>query len=133
MITRRDRAEFPGHTPFLPVNTGYRCIFVLALLFLTLGYGWRGFSQTTVLTEGFETVFPGAWSTGDTNASGTPAYWKDVSAFGTVGAHSGNWKGYCAGIGFGGTTANPLYQNNMGAFMTQSVNLAGFSGANLGF
>jgi len=67
----------------------------------------------TVLSEGFEGSFPGSWSVGDANSSGTPAYWDDVdSAFGGEGTHSGSWKGYCADIGNAGTTTSPLYQNN---------------------
>src|SRR5512141_2607738 len=90
--------------------------------------------QTTLLTEGFEGAFPGNWSTGDANATGTPAYWKDEpNTFGTLSAHTGSWKGYCAGIGFGGTSTAPLYQNYMQGFMSQTVNLAGYSGANLSF
>src|SRR5262249_41877785 len=111
-----------------------RQFFLIVFLVLTLGSRWCAFAQTNILTEGFEGAFPATWSTGDANTNGTPAYWKDEGpGFGTVAAHTGNWKGYCAGIGFGGTTANPVYQINMAAFMTHSVSLAGYTGANLGF
>ncbi len=91
-------------------------------------------AQTTLLFEGFEGAFPGSWSTGDANPNGTPAYWKDEpNTFGTVVAHTGSWKGYCAGIGFGGTTANPTYQNYMQAYMSQAINFAGYTGANVSF
>jgi hypothetical protein len=135
MNTRRILADLrPGLTSFSLKSSGCKCQSLLLVFVLLLGSSWIAFGQTVVLTEGFEGVFPGLWSTGDANASGTPAYWKDEGVgFGSVAAHTGNWKGYCAGIGFGGTTANPLYQTNMQAFMTHSVNLAGFTGANLGF
>jgi hypothetical protein len=91
-------------------------------------------AAVTILTEGFEGAFPGAWSTGDANASGTPAYWKDVTgSFGSGGSHSGGWKGYCAGNGFGGTSASPTYQNSMAAYMSQSFDLTGYTLAQLTF
>ena len=87
------------------------------------------FAQTTntVVSEGFEATFPGTWSTGDANTNGTAAYWKDVNnslGTNTGGAHSGSWKGYCAGIGYGGTTANPTYQNSMSAYMSRTIDLS---------
>ena len=87
----------------------------------------------TLVSEGFEGAFPGSWSTGDANVSGTPAYWKNVSAFGTVGVHSGSWKGYCAGNGYGGTTANPTYQNYMSAYMSRTIDFTGYTVATLSF
>jgi len=89
-------------------------------------------AQTTLLSEGFEGAFPGVWSVSD---PGAPAvYWKDVyTAFGTVPAHTGSWKGYCAGIGYGGTSSNPTYTNNMTDAMSRTVNLSGYTGANLSF
>ena len=90
-------------------------------------------AQTTLLSEGFEGAFPGiSWSVGDLPVPGV--YWEDVNnSVGTVTAHSGNWKGYCAGVGHGGTAANPTYTNYMTAFMSRSINLAGYSAANLSF
>src|SRR5262245_27353820 len=92
-------------------------------------------AQTTVWFEGFEFVFPdGTESVGDSNPSGTPAYWDDVNeAFGGEGTHTGGWKGYCAGTGNAGTPAAPLYQPFMAAFLSRNVNLAGYTGANLRF
>ena len=89
----------------------------------------------TLVSEGFEGAFPGTtWTVGDSNLSGGSVYWDDVNtAFGTVGVHSGSWKGYCAAIGFGGTTANPTYQTNMGAYMSRPINLTGFGFAQLSF
>src|SRR5260221_2956584 len=75
-------------------------------------------SQTTILSEDFEGAFPGAWSLGDSNPSGTTAYWKDVNlmSFGTPPIHgSGSYAGYCAGVGYGGTMLSPVYQNSMDA------------------
>jgi len=93
-----------------------------------------GLTQTTVLFEGFEGAFPGFWVVGDSNAVAPTAYWDDVdSAFGGEGAHTGNWKGYCAGFGFAGSSANPLYQTNMTAVMTHTINLTPYPYANLRF
>jgi hypothetical protein len=94
-------------------------------------------ADVTILSEGFEGTFPGGngWSVGDANATGTPAYWEDEpsAGFGSVTAHTGNWKGYCAGIGFAGTAASPIYQNNMRAYMEKSLNFSGYFGATLLF
>ena len=93
------------------------------------------FAQTTILSEGFEGAFPGeAWLVGDANVTGTYATWNDVnSTFGGEGVHSGGWKGYCAGVGYAGTTTSPLYQNNMDAYMANSINLSGYDSATLTF
>ncbi len=89
-------------------------------------------AQTTLLSESFEGAFPGSWSTGDPTQPAV--YWKDVpNTLGTVTAHTGTWKGYCAGIGYSGTAANPTYTNNMTSFMSRSLSLAGYTGANLDF
>ncbi|MBI5384444.1 MAG: hypothetical protein HZA90_07120 [Verrucomicrobia bacterium] len=91
-------------------------------------------AQVTNLFEGFEGTFPGAWSVGDANASGTPAYWGRVdSAFGGEGTHAGSYKGYCAGVGYAGTTSAPVYVTNMTATMSRSVNLAVCTNAQLSF
>src|SRR5881397_1201316 len=94
------------------------------------------FSQVTVFSEDFEGSFPasGGWTTGDDDPFGPTAYWNTVdSAFGGEGAHSGNRKAYCAGFGFGGSTANPNYQSDMIAFMSRSINLSGYSASSLSF
>jgi hypothetical protein len=95
-----------------------------------------GLAQTAVLIEGFETAFPeyNGWSVGDANPAGSYAYWNDVDInFGGEGAHTGNWKGYCAGFGFGGSSASPIYQNEMAAFMEKTIDLRGYSAATLRF
>src|SRR5688572_12792553 len=94
----------------------------------------RRLHLTTVLYEDFEGVFPGGngWSVGDSNAAGVSAYWDDVAeGFGIGSVHSGGgaWKGYCAGFGYTGTTAAPRYRDSMTAYMSKTVNLAGFSTA----
>jgi lysyl oxidase len=92
--------------------------------------------QVTILSETFEGSFPAdnGWTVGDADPTGTPAYWDDVhSSFGGEGAHDGAWKGYCAGIGYGGTSANPVYQDSMRAFMRRSIDLTGYAGAELRF
>ena len=109
---------------------------LLLLLLLVLEQPLR--AQTTVLFEGFEGNFPAdnGWSVGDDNPSGTPAFWDDVnSTFGGAGTHSGGWKGYCAGstYPFNSSEPNPVYQNDMTAFMQRSVDLTGFVSAQLSF
>jgi len=105
-----------------------------AVLGLALILAGSARSQTTLLSEGFEGVFPGAWSIGDSNAGSGLVYWRDVnSAFGTVAPHTGNWKGYCAGYSNGVAVSVAQYTNNMDAYMMRSVNFAGYSGANLSF
>ena len=92
-------------------------------------------AQVTLVAEGFEGEFPGAWSVGDANPNGVPAYWDDVNGdtFGTPFPHSGDWSGYCAGIGYAGDDLSPSYQSYMAAYMRRSVNLAGVTGATLSF
>jgi hypothetical protein len=105
-----------------------------ATLCLALAMAMSAGAQTTLLFEGFEGIFPTAngWTTGDAPVPAT--YWKDVyTTFGTVSAHSGSWKGYCAGIGYGGTSTSPTYVNNMNAFMSKSLDFTPYSGANLTF
>lgn len=96
-------------------------------------------AQTIRLFEGFEGAFPqdNAWAVGDANPDGlTNPYWEDVNAsFGDEGTHSGDRKGYCAGTAypFGSAEPSPFYEDYMDAFMSKSVNLAGFTAANLTF
>lgn len=93
-------------------------------------------AQITILTEGFEGAFPGgnAWSVGDANPASGIAHWDDKDAdFGGEGAHSGGWKGYCAGYGYGGTIPAPTYQNDMVAYMERPIGLAGLTAATLRF
>ena len=94
-------------------------------------------AQVTNLFEGFEGNFPedNGWSVGDSPPLGSPAYWNDVYyTFGTVHtAHSGNWKGYCAGTGYNGSTAAPLYTNYMTTYMSKTLDLKGYSSVTLSF
>ena len=111
-------------------------------MFISMVFGFvflfveRSRGQTTILSEGFEGAFPGTWSLGDSNPSGTTAYWKGVnlSSFGNPPIHgTGSWAGYCAGIGYGGTTLNPTYQNAMDAYMSRIINLSGYNNASFSF
>ena len=96
---------------------------------------WLSAQVTNILvSEGFEGAFPGLWSRGDGNTNGPPAYWNAKnSSFGTVDVHSGSWKGYCAGIGYGGTTANSTYTNDMSAYMSRRIDLTGYTLPTLSF
>lgn len=88
----------------------------------------------TNLFDGFETGLTNAWSVGDSNAVGTTAYWGVVnSAFGGEGVHGGTNKLYCAGVGFAGTTAAPLYQNSMTAYLQRTVDLTNYTTATVSF
>ena len=92
-------------------------------------------AQVMLLFEGFEEVFPGAWSVGDANDEGDEAFWRDVdlNSFGTPPLHSGDWAGYCAGNGFGGFPLAPSYQSDMAAYMRRNLDLTGLTGATLSF
>lgn len=92
--------------------------------------------QTIILSEDFQGAFPGSWSVGDSNSSGTSAYWKDrMVPFGSIGQGSdgSTWIGYCAGNGYGGSSSSPIYQDYMDAYMSRTVNLSGYGTANLTF
>ena len=119
----------------LVVKLLWRRVVPFLCLLLACAAGPRGFAQTTVMFEGFEGAFPGLfWSVGDSNAANGLVYWNDVdAAFGGQAPHTGSWKGYCAGFGFGGTTANPTYQNSMTSTMARTINLAPYTRANLRF
>lgn len=87
-----------------------------------------------ILSEGFESTFPGAWTVGDTNPLGIEAYWGNVqSGFGLESPHSGRWMGYCAGIGYGENVRTPTYQDEMSATLQQRIDLTGYSSATLSF
>jgi hypothetical protein len=103
-------------------------------------------AQTVLLNEDFEgywTIsggfplyhsFPSGWSVGDSNLTAGLAYWDDVNAdFGSVAPHDGLRKGYCAAVGYTGTTNAPRYTNYMQAYMTRSVSLTNHPRANLSF
>ncbi len=111
---------------------GAFCFLLSAIIALSFARDAR--AQATLYNEGFEGTFPGAWTVGDSNASSGLVYWDDVlSSFGSGGVHSGSRKGYCAGIGFIGPSATPRYTNNMQAVMSRTINLTGFTGANVEF
>ena len=91
---------------------------------------------SVVLFEGFEGNFPASngWSVGDGNPLGSTAYWDDVdSAYGGEGVHSGTRKGYCAGVGASGGSTSPHYPSYMDAYMYRTIDLSGYSNANLSF
>ncbi len=90
---------------------------------------------TPLISEGFEGIFPGAWSVGDLNASGVPAFWDDVNAaFGGEAPHTGGWKGYCAGSAYpSGVAANPVYNDSMLAYMDRPFDYTGYERAQLTF
>jgi hypothetical protein len=93
-------------------------------------------AQTTVLSEGFEGAFPGAWTVVDNDPLDGLYTWRDVNSdFGSEATHSGSWKGYCAGTRYApfATELNPVYTNNMAAVMSQSINLAPYVSAQLSF
>jgi hypothetical protein len=92
-------------------------------------------SQTTVFFEGFEGSFPSTnWVVGDLNANGEDAFWDDVDlSFGTPFPRSGEWMGYCAGVGFAGSRAAPYYQSFMHAVMERTVVLTDATSATLTF
>ena len=107
-----------------------------ALLAFWLGWAGGARAQTTVLSEGFEGAFPSVngWSIGDGVTNAGLVYWNDVNnAFGGVSARTGNWKGYCAGTGNAGTVDAPRYTNYMDAYMSNTLTLAAYTGANLTF
>jgi hypothetical protein len=89
--------------------------------------GW-----TLIFKEDFEFGFGdgiNGWSVGYDPAS-TNAYWDDVdSAFGGEGTWSGNYKGYCAGVGYSGSASTPSYLNDMDAYMSRTVDLTDYDDA----
>ena len=112
-----------------------RHLAILAALCVLLG-GLNGRAQTVLLYEGFEGNFPAdnGWSVGDSNLLNGLVYWDDVyTTFGSVAAHTGAWKGYCAALSNGAPVAVAGYANNMQAYASKSFNFAGYTGANLGF
>ena len=103
-------------------------------LALTIQPASVAYTTNVIFSEGFETNFPSGWQVGDANASGTPAYWAAVSSpFGGVTAPDGSRMGYCAGVGYGGTSASPAYQNNMTAYLQRTFDLSGSSAVTLTF
>lgn len=116
------------------MNSAKRWLASFGLL-LTCATAVMGQANPTVFSEGFEGVFPSsAWQADDRNRSTGLAYWGVVnSGFGGITAHAGNGMVYCAGIGYNGTAANPLYRNNMQACLQRTVDLSNYSAASLSF
>jgi subtilisin family serine protease len=116
-----------------PSHSRFRHLTKLALALILLSHATAP-AQVAILSDGFEGVFPGSWSVGDADPEGDAAYWADVDvSFGTPPPHSGNWSGYCAGVGFAGLSSAPFYQDSMLAYLQRSVNLSGLSSATLTF
>ncbi len=120
-----------------PKRIGFASSLEACLMALTIVFASTLIANAdTILSEDFQGAFPGSWAVGDSNASGTPAYWKDVSVpFGTIGraADDSSWIGYCAGYGYGGSSSSPTYQDNMDGYMSRTINLSGYSNATLTF
>ena len=76
--------------------------------------------STTILSEGFEGVFPGAWSVNTSQGRN----WDDTSRR----AYTGGWSAHC---GDGAPTNN--YLNNMSNYMQRTVNLSSYDTATLSF
>ncbi len=90
-------------------------------------------AATTNFFEGFEAGLTN-WVVGDSNPGGVPAYWGITdSAFGGEGTHGGNSKAYCAASGFLGNASDPRYRDEMSAYLTRTVSLAGQTNATLSF
>ncbi len=133
-LLRKTLSGFVLHSPTL--WPALRRAGAVAGLGLALALAPNARAQTTLLFEGFEGAFPGAnlWSVGDSNAASGLVYWDDVyTTFGSVAAHTGGWKGYCAGVGFVNTPSGPLYTNYMAAYMSKALSFSGYTGANLSF
>jgi len=107
----------------------------LAVVLAVWCFGHSPAGAADVFVESFESTFPGTnWQVGDDNPAGQPAYWDAVSSsFGTVGAHTGSGKGYCAGVGYAGSNKSPSYTNNMTAFMRHDLDLRSWCSATLSF
>ena len=112
------------------------CFWLVAVA-LFLFFGSNSHAQRIVFHETFEGVFPGEWTVGDFGSGESPAYWSDVDLrfFGAppLRQGGGNWAGYCAGIGFAGTTQFPDYQPDMRAVMERTVDLTTATNATLSF
>ena len=135
------RSQFRGRYSRNRLKSGLQIIFarVVFTLATTLALCALGSARAdTIFTENFEGAFPGAWSTTPPICYGCPpggtTIWGVVdSAFGGRGTLSGARKAYCAGRGYLGTTSAPLYQDNMNAYMSRSINLAGYASGTLTF
>ena len=87
--------------------------------------GWQ-----TIMSEGFEGVFPESGWSCFANAGYTNAYWDDVN----YRSHTGSWSGYCAAGGTSAVTAPGPYRANMNGWMVYGpFSLADASDANMQF
>jgi len=113
-------------------RAGACCLFACLIFAMLLSR--EASAQTILLSEGFEGAFSPPWSIGDSNPTNGLFYWRDVNnSVGSVSAHTGSWKGYCAGYSNGVAITPSTYSNYMQAYMSQGINLSGYTGANLGF
>jgi hypothetical protein len=128
-------------TPFLKkkphsmIHLSRRAVIALFCLagFATFLTTADGRAATTNFVDGFENGLTN-WVAGDGNPSGTTVYWGLVdSAFGGEGTRGGASKAYCAAFGNGGTTAAPVYQDDMSAYLSRTVDLRGYTNATLSF
>jgi photosystem II stability/assembly factor-like uncharacterized protein len=86
--------------------------------------------EATILYEGFEGSFPGAWSIGDANSSDGLYYW----AKRTCQRYSGSYGGWAAGAGSTYLSCGSDYRNNMDSVMISGpFSLVGATGAELSF
>ncbi|MEO5802348.1 MAG: hypothetical protein ABIR24_02375, partial [Verrucomicrobiota bacterium] len=109
---------------------------IYANVLVVFAFFWPLFSvpAATIFSDGFENGLSTDWQVGDANLAGTPAYWAVVdSAFGGELTHGGTNKVYCAGVGFGGTTVAPKYQDSMSAYLLRSIDLTSYTNATLSF
>ena len=78
-----------------------------ATLNLTIQPASVALTTNLIFSEGFESNFPSGWQVGDANTAGVPAYWGSVSSpFGGVTVPDGSRMGYCAGVGYNGTSVS---------------------------
>ena len=112
---------------------GY-CTRIVSLFSLLVGLtAGPASGAVTNFVEGFETGIAN-WIVGDGNPTGTAAYWGRVdSAFGGEGTHGGGFKAYCAATGHAGSINSPAYRDDMTAYLTRTLNLAGMTNATLSF
>jgi hypothetical protein len=119
-------------------NTPY----LLGCLAALLLFAAQASAQTTVLFEGFENqaAFTNNWITESNYAEEEePVLWGAVTnGFGkswgasTV-SRTGSGFGYCAAIGYLGTTNKPVYPDEVSTFMSRDIDLTGYRSATLTF
>jgi hypothetical protein len=124
------------HYPLIRPNL-FLILFISLFVLMRINHNASAETTAIIFSETFEGTFQNGyngWTIGDSSSSGTTAYWDDVdSSFGGESTQEGNWKAYCAGYGYGGTSSAPVYQANMDAYMRRTVNLSGYTSASLTF